>query len=186
VILATAILLTGIQSAEAKAAAKLGKELSQIAAQEGAKPTKTYILFTKPKPTWKLSTKPDEQLDSEGMWREDVEGVGTVWPKAKVGTFVSMAYSSPSGDWFASEDYSLRADGTLAVARVQFSSFNPFEFRRTETRLVSKAGKTLSTKLEYTDFDAKPLTKAQIKELGEVGKEYKLRKSAKELPFAIR
>lgn len=185
-ILATAILLAGAQSAEASAAAKLGKELSQMAAQEGAKPSKTFILFTKPKRAWKPSTKPDEQIDAEGMWREDVEAVATVWPKPKVGTFVSIAYTSASGDWFASEDYSLRPDGTFAVARVQFSSFNPFEFRKTETRLVSKTGKTLSSKLEYTSFEGKPLTKAQIKELGDIGREFKLLKSPKEIPFAIK
>jgi hypothetical protein len=186
VILATTILLIATQSAEAKAAAKLGQELSQIAAQEGAKPTKTYILFTKPKRAWKLSTKADEQLDSEGVWREDVEAVATVWPKPNVGTFVAIAYTSQTGDWFAAEDYSHRPDGSFAVARVQFSSFNPFEFRKTETRLVGSKGDTLSSKVEYTTFEGKLLSKAQIKELGDIGSEFKLLKSPKQLPFPIK
>jgi hypothetical protein len=186
VILATAILFAGVQTSEAKAAAKLGEELVQVMMKEGAKPSKTYILFSQPKRVWKVSTKPDEQLGEEGGWREDVEAVGTVWPKAKVGTYVSISYSSPSGDWFAAENYAIRSNGAFAMAKTYFSSFNPIEFRRIEVRLFSKTGKLLSTKIDYTNFDEKPLTKAELKTVGDIGKEFKLLSSAKKIPFAIK
>ncbi len=185
-IVAATILLANYQSTESKAAAKLGKDLSKYAEDQGSKTHKKYLLVIKPERAWKLSTKVDEQLDAEGMWREDVEAVSSVWKKANLGTYVNITYASPSGDWFATEEYAIRTNNQFATATVQFSSFNPFEFRKTETRLFNKTGKLLSKKLAYTTFEDKPLTKSQIGELGDIGREFKLLKSARQLPFSIK
>lgn len=184
--LAATILLAGIQSTEAKSAAKLAKDLAAYAEDQGAKTYKSYLLVTKPKNLWKASTKVDEQLDQEGMWREDVAAVASIWKKSGLGTIVNITHSSPSGDWFATEEYAIRTNGQFAQGVVQFSSFNPFEFRKTETRLFSKSGKLLSKKIAYTTFEGKPLTKSQIDELGDIGREFKLLKTAKQLPFSIK
>jgi hypothetical protein len=98
----------------------------------------------------------------QGDWRE-VAGLAEVeelakslpvstqarlWPDREAYLFVSMFFTSDSGDWSHSVDYCFRPDATLALVDANYSTFLAHNggVRRLRTRVFAREGHVLSAR----------------------------------------
>lgn len=69
---------------------------------------------------WVKMKTQNDHLDKDGMWRQDVNDVTSVFSKKGQFILVTVSDSSPSGDWFDTSTYYFWPDKKLAKAEFSY------------------------------------------------------------------
>jgi hypothetical protein len=78
-------------------------------------------------------------------------------------TYVSMFFTSPSGDWTHYVEYCLRSDGTLARSESRLNTFSGYDFernrsvliRRIRTKHFAQSGSEIRSQSQIIDVETK-------------------------------
>lgn len=140
----------------------------------------------------------DPQADKSSRWlrikdkdeldrRAKDKGLYTqafVWKQGS-GTFVSVFFTSPSGDWGEYVDHCFRQDGSLARTEATLNTFNAYReddpeapVSRIRTRYFDSAGKQIRARTRLVDIKTRKPLKASFQDDDEA-----IFRSIRKLPF---
>lgn len=149
---------------------------------EGAAKTAKWVMKRGGK--WVKMKTQNDHLDKDGMWRQDVNDVTSVFTKKGQFILVTVSDSSPSGDWFDTSTYHFWPNKKLARAefsylRIDWGGQKVTRWFDRNGRQVLREEKALNgTGEESTDSEV--VTRSKESKLG--SRKYPLTYSA--LPFA--
>jgi len=126
--------------------------------------------------------------DSEDLKRRAEENTaytqGFVW-RHRGGTYVSMFFTSPSGDWAEYVDYCFRHDGSLARSEASLNTFNAARedsdgpVSRIRTKHFDTAGRLLRSRKRLVDTETRQPLRIRFQD-----DEERIFLSIRKLPFA--
>ncbi len=107
------------------------------------------------KPRWQKFA----SVEEHEKFRENVNETYFIsynWEKNSKIVVTTFTIFSPSGDWSKFVDSCYREDGSLARAKIVFSTFYG-DFRMKNSIYFNQSGKVLSDEKEYVNFDNEPM-----------------------------
>lgn len=115
--LCAALLILGQASKPVNAEALKLVELADRHSESAVKSAKWVM---KKGGKWVKMKTPNDHLDKDGMWRQDVNGVTSVISEKGQFILVTVSDSSPSGDWFDTSLYYFWPNKKLAKAEFSY------------------------------------------------------------------